>query len=147
MAGRSITTTWTARDRDRLRIHAIVIVVGSACGGAYSFALFGGIRDLLQGLFIGGVLGTLLGAFEIFGPTRPFRRRLREASFIKHFAVRALIYLATIVGTLEVSSMLFTGRPFAPGHAFLGHVAVGVVLSAAFNFFFSISRSSARTCS
>lgn len=86
MAEGSITTTWTPRDRDRLRVHAIVIVVGSACGGAHSFALFGGVRDLLQGLFICGVLGALLGAFEIFGPKRQFRRRLREASFIKHFA-------------------------------------------------------------
>ena len=74
-------------------------------------------------MFIGLFAAGLLGAFEVFLPSRQLGRRLRGASFPVHFTIRALVYLVVIVIALELSSVLFTGRMFQLRNELLGHVA------------------------
>ncbi len=132
--------TLTTREKARLRLYAFIIVLGGGCGAAYSFVLFGHVRDLVQGAFVGLGLGGLLGAFEIFLALRPLGTRLRAAPFAVHLAIRALVYLVVIVAAIELSAVLFTGGTFPAGRELLGHVAFGAILSVGFNLFFAINR-------
>ncbi|GGB51300.1 hypothetical protein GCM10011505_35470 [Tistrella bauzanensis] len=124
--------TFSRRDRFRLRLLLMVVLIGVLDGGLYSFSYGVGFETQARGIISGLLIALPIGLWETWISQMAFGRFVRRQRAVITVAISSLIYLSAILFGIHTGAVMFHDDEAADG-------LMGVFSDESFAFAIAIS--------